>query len=902
MHRMLPFSPKIRVSAAALLLLALSFGAHPAATPDAAAPGGAAAMAAESSDPVAALSPDQPEAAIAAEPRIRGMAAYEENELEKAAGFLTTALELNPKDAEVAGRLGFAQKEIGSYEKAVASLETAVELDGGNYNYWWWLSDAQRLLGLYDAAFRSMESAVAVAPQEMRKELQEYLDYTAQLADRTPSWENAMQHGAFAERHRATRRVRRQIAEYATALSLAPPAQDGDREALNRFTQVYQEMGTQYNYIAQPEVAVDYFQEARDYAMREGFLENVMRNSQNLAISFRMLYDRDPEHGVYYLERSAAEWRETLRHARDLDNAEYLRYAQGRLTEALAMLRPLDDPELKALRAQNDKQVPWKGPVNDFFTAEAVAGELFCRITEGDYAGARILGEMALPYYTESTFLSDYNRAVEISLLQALAGIRLGNVSDSLDAVDKAEGKATEARQFLDTDAFNRSAGGRVLRHAAVARARAQIFRSQPVEAFLALDSQKNIRLKNLLGGLIVDDSARSDAESELEAIKQRIPWLEQRMAAFDAAGNGEEKVRVEGRILQDQERLLWLGRRLELVSPKDLKYADIRQVEISGVRTALPDGALLLSYAFDPWGGVLVAVGKNATRGHLLEPGEAGILADLRAVQAMAADPAGAEAALARLSDALLAPCAELIAEASLLIVCADENLSALPFPLLRHGGKPLAETHALAHVESAGQLLEYLDRPVEAPARLRAFLVRPGSEGLFENAPQGLAGVVRLAGAEAALDRLTADAVAGEMLHFSTVLDGSPTAPAHCPLVLGGTGNKVYLPPALVLGMRLPAAVAGVDWAPQTAGAPLRTDLLSVMREAFRNAGTAAMAMPLWPVGRETAELFYGTFYGALPQAGRAVALRAAQNAVRAAAPDSPDWSAFVLLGDPR
>ena len=142
---------------------------------------------------------------------------------------------------------------------------------------------------------------------------------------------------------------------------------------------------------------------------------------QNLAISWRMLYDRDPEAYAANMERVAASWRDALATAREISHTDYIRYCQGRLLETLAAVRPLDDPEITALREMNDKEVPWKGPVNDFFTAEAVAGELACRLAEGDNAGARILAEMALPYYEGSTYLSDFQRAVDVWLKLAAA-------------------------------------------------------------------------------------------------------------------------------------------------------------------------------------------------------------------------------------------------------------------------------------------------------------------------------------------------------------------------------------------------------------------------------------------------------------------------------------------------
>ena len=145
------------------------------------------------------------------DPSVReaAMAAYDKEDYAGAVDLLKDAHALDPGDAEVAGRLGFAAKETGAYELALKALDSAVELAPDNYYYWWWLSDTQRLLGRYADALQNMERARDLAPSETREELQAYVAYTSILAGDTPSWENVDQHLNFAERHRKMRRVRR---------------------------------------------------------------------------------------------------------------------------------------------------------------------------------------------------------------------------------------------------------------------------------------------------------------------------------------------------------------------------------------------------------------------------------------------------------------------------------------------------------------------------------------------------------------------------------------------------------------------------------------------------------------------------------------------------------------------
>ena len=181
-----------------LPLQAFSCAGTMAATPDNLSQGGAAGSVAAKEQAATPLTGGG--TGIATEPRQMGMEAYEKGELAKAVEYLGAAHTLDPKDAEVSGRLGFALKETGGYEKAVTVLTEVIAANADNYYYWWWLSDAQRLLGRYKEALESMRKAQDVAPLDTTKELQQYVDYTASLADGGASWENFAKHVEFAKR------------------------------------------------------------------------------------------------------------------------------------------------------------------------------------------------------------------------------------------------------------------------------------------------------------------------------------------------------------------------------------------------------------------------------------------------------------------------------------------------------------------------------------------------------------------------------------------------------------------------------------------------------------------------------------------------------------------------------
>ncbi len=382
--------------------------------------------------------PGAPENTLAAEGELASvreaaMAAYEDEDYTVAVGLLKDAYALDPEDAEVAGRLGFAAKETGAYELALKVLENAVNLKPDDHYYWWWLSDTQRLLGKYADAVKSMECARDLAPAESREELQEYVAYTTILASDTPSWETFDQHLRFAERHRNLRRVRRQIEEYVNALDVAPEFESDNQQALGRLAYTYQQLGVQYLYIEEPDPAIDYLKQAIEYTRQGNATQEIMRQEQFLAIAFQVKAAREPNEAPILYEHAVTHWNNALHAAGEVEDIPYHRYLQGRLVDVLCRFRSLDDPVLAEIRKENLKEVPWQGPVNEYSTADAVMGEARCRLLEGDYAGARILYEMALPYYDQSKYLSDYQRASELYLDLAWTYFQQGHEKESLE-------------------------------------------------------------------------------------------------------------------------------------------------------------------------------------------------------------------------------------------------------------------------------------------------------------------------------------------------------------------------------------------------------------------------------------------------------------------------------------
>lgn len=866
----------VRLCLLCLFFLAVGYaGAVPAETGGGAAPPPAEAAA----------------GAGASDVRASAMAAYEKEAYAEALPQLKEVHALNPEDAEVAGRLGFCAKETGAYELALSTLESAVKMKPDEYYYWWWLSDTQRLLGRYAEALKSMERARDLAPAETREELQEYVAYTIILADGARSWANFDQHLKFSERHRNMRRVRRQIEEYVNALDVAPEHEPGNMEALGRLAWVYQQLGIQYVYLEEPGAAIDYLMQAAEFGREAGALPEVMRMEQFLAIAFRLQADREPRNAQRAFENSVKHWNNALDVARQTEDVTYQRYVQGRLLDTLCEFRPLDDADLAAIREANKKEVPWQGPVNEYSAAEAVFGEAKCRLFEGDYAGARILLDMALPYFEQSKYLTDNQRVVQIHLDLARVYFRQEHHAESLNMAVKAGDAAGKARQFVDADAFNRGAGEHVLKHIAAARARACIALGRPEDAFTILEDYSVQRVRNLLGPVLVDDTARTDAASEQSVLRRRVPMLEVRLAKARDAGDGEETARLEQRLAADSARLKWLDKGISHISPATLNFTLPTAATLVQAREALADSALLLYYFFDRWGGVALCVDGGAVRGALLNPGEHEIALASEAVQNAAA-PEAFSAAAAALQESLVAPLMPL-APGKVRVVVRDAALSGLSF-------ESMAGMDAVVCANSAASLRKAAELPATACVRMRYVTGRDGMDGTPCPGVPSLQAVQCLAGEDLVVPKIVSDVQPDEVLHLGCVLDQTPPDALLCELIFGGSGTDNALPFARLLGMKLPCAIAVLDWrtaAPEPAG--LRSEPVMMITELLIYAGTRSVLVVAPHVDNEVRHRFFSVFHANVAGSGPAGAFQLARQGLKDAYPDGNREAGFRLYG---
>ena len=847
------------------------------------------------SEPSGAPSPLPNEAAVAGPGDLRAsaMAAYEKGAYAEALPQLKEVHALNPQDVEVAGRLGFSAKETGAYEIALAALESAVQLKGDDYYYWWWLSDTQRLLGKYAEALKSMERARDLAPAEAREELQQYVAYTTILADGAASWENFDQHLKFSERHRNMRRVRRQIEEYVNALDVAPEYGPDEKEALARLAWVYQQIGIQYVYLEDPDPAIDYLKQALIYGRQTGALPEVMRMEQFIAIAFRLKADREPLDAAAYFEQAVKHWNNALDLARETADLVYQRYVQGRLLETLCQFRPLDDAALVELRKANLKEVPWQGPANEYSVAEAVLGEAVCRLFEGDYAGARILYEMGLPYFEQSKYLSDNQRVVEIYLGLARVYFQQEHYAESLDAAIKAGDAAGKARQYVDADAFNRGAGGHVLKHVAVARARACIALERPEEAFTLLEDYSVQGVKNLLGAVLADDTARTDAASEQSVLRRRVPMLEGLLVKAREAGDPEETARLEQRLAEDTARLQWLDKGISYLSQATLNFALPSAATLTQAREALGNEALLLYYLFDRWGGVALHIDSDVVQGVLLKPGENEIGASVEALR-NAGTPDTFQAAAGALQESLVTPIPQLAAGKTRVVI-RDAALSGLSFEALV-GMDTVVYANSAASLRKAG---ESNSGPLD---RLRYVMGHDAlDESLCTIASFPLM-VQCIAGENLTIPKIVSDVQTDEVLHLGCILDQRPPDVLLCELIFGTNGAENVLPFARLLGMQLPAALTTLDWTADVGAGPLRSAALTVITELLLYAGTKSVLVVAPGTDTDVRNAFLDAFYMNLASDGRNRAFQFGRDIVKAAFPDAHHELCFSLYGTVR
>ena len=83
------------------------------------------------------------------------------------------------------------------------------------------------------------------------------------------------------------------------------------------------------------------------------------------------------------LQQAAEYWDAAFSLAREIQDIEYLRFAQAGKLATLVLLYAVDAPQVAALRERNLAELPWAGPVNEYSTAEVATAEAACRLREG---------------------------------------------------------------------------------------------------------------------------------------------------------------------------------------------------------------------------------------------------------------------------------------------------------------------------------------------------------------------------------------------------------------------------------------------------------------------------------------------------------------------------------------
>lgn len=638
--------------------------------------------------------------------------AYDQEKHDESSRLLSLALLLDPADVDLLRRLGFALKSIGRYEEAHDALAAAVRRDPGDFNAWWWLGDTQRLLGDYDAAIECLRKSVDCAPIEQRTDLSDYVTYTEKLASAERSWQHCDIHIEFAGRHETNRRSRRAILEYLLALNRAPSVPDTDQEGQARLGWIHSQLGYAHAYLKEYAPAAMYFDRAASHF--EAAAEPVVaaRYRGALADALELFSESSAEWRDAVLDEAVAQREAAMTLAKPAGDLDQTRYALGRLLGTLALRFPAGAPRLIEVRDLASKELPWRGPINEFSVAAVALGEAACRMGEGDYAGARSVIEMVLPYLDESLFLEDTERHAR--LLSWLARIynEQGNHARAAE-----EGRASlriidRIRSFVTGDVYARTTAPVTLRAAVSELVRAALALGNAGDAFASIEEFHDRCVTTSLGGKIAGETHAADVTAEISMIEQRIPQLDAYIAQFRQLGKDAQAAWFDSAVAVDRRRLEWLNRGPVFVPATRLRFNGIHAPELAALQEALVSDAAYLSYQFGKSASNAVLVTHDAVAGFVLDDaGEEEIVALIGRALAALAGGTPDDAALDDLGNRLLAPVRALPASTR-LYVAPDGPLYGVPFDALRVDGVRLLDRCTVTYTLSAGYLVRALAR----------------------------------------------------------------------------------------------------------------------------------------------------------------------------------------------
>jgi len=803
--------------------------------------------------------------------------AYDSQDYAASARYLEVFHRLNPEDFAITKRLGFAYKEIGRYEEAHDLLFQATVETPEDYVVWWWLSDAQRLLGEYDKAYDSILSARDAAPENVRQELQQYVDYTESLGSKSPSWATFEKHREFARRHEKNRRVRRVIAEYMNALESVPPPQ-GTREDEGpvRRAWVNNQIGIQYNQLKQPAMALEYFWRSLRIFQAEKSRADEMMVYQNLGVTYRVLGETVLERRSEYFQLAFHYWGETAKIAVELNDVPYTRFSRaGQLICGLEAFG-LADPRVAEMRAANLLELPWSGPVNEFTTGTVALAELACRMAEKDYAGARVVGEMAVEFYSKSGFLLDNEEAMRIYLQLARAYIQQGHYVEALKQADLADAVLARLRVFMDVEAFARSINPTALVGIATARASANVLKGDFDGALRSIETYQIQARTDVIGSRVLEQASLTDYATEKDLISRGLVLIEQDLANSDAATAPEESKRLAERIAHDKARLAWLEKGVRFSAAEAVSYRSVPRLGPMERVNAWPADAQMVSLVSDEYGAVVLVSDAQGSWGTVLPDLNTTKLRGL-AEAVVAALPQGPEAAVPAL-DALSAQVITPIQEkltAKTLYFGVNSVLAGVPCELLRAQGDFLLAKHDVAYTPCTSYLIHTnAGQKLESTA-VRVVCADAACAPLQAAFPGAAPCATELCAAH------SADSAG--LAVISAPVDLAAIDPMLASLNLGAEGiSDGVLYAAELLGARVNANTVWLI--PGVAADAWQAERFVGLEEGFLQAGARQIVRPLLPISEAAQARLLAT------GAGGVVTLEALSAAKRAALAENP------------
>ncbi len=518
------------------------------------------------------------------------------------------------------------------------------------------------------------------------------------------------------------------------------------------------------------------------------------------------------------------------------------------------------------------------------------------------------------------------SRALELPEVRWRALYLLASLDGDAGREEAAIGQLKEAVDLLEQGRRGLSeeaAEGYVTGHAEVYQALIDALLRQG-DSLGAFVYAERLQLTDLGGAELAD--ADSD---QLTALAEHRDWLRQELteelAAHDAPTDRGEALRQE----LAAARVAFADHvdRMRATHPRFDELVRVDPEDLEAVQGSLPEGVVVLQPIPLPDRLELLVFRRDGLSSHTVEvAGEEVQRAAARLTRSLRAgdtfDPAWTDELCAKLGGWLISPVAAELDGATVLVVSQGGALRQLPFALLRHDGRYLAEQMATVGVTHVGSLKERdaggarfrLDGPglllVGNPDG-----TLPGAEAEVAAIASLFPGATSLVGAGGNREALIQAAEGRTALHLAThgVIDGDRPERSYLVLAPAGAdeGRLSYreipgLAPYLggvrmvVLSACESSLAVEVDEGGDGEDVPISINGLAAQ---FRRAGVETLVGTLWKVDDQATLELMSHLYGEL---GRGADVGRALQSAQEAMIDDPRyahpyfWAGFVAVGD--